>query len=201
MSLPHSSFTAGLVLAAGGSSRLGAPKQLLRYGSRTLLGHVLDTARACGFDQLLCVVGASADAVRTGVDFQGVELVENGSFGDGCASSIATAIQALDPRCELLVLLLGDQPGVRADTVAALLAGRGGAPLAACVYEDGRGHPLAFTRSIFGELAALHGDKGVWKLLDRRGGEVADVPIPGPVPRDVDTWDDYEAVVAEAPIA
>jgi molybdenum cofactor cytidylyltransferase len=96
----------------------------------------------------------------------------------------------------VLVLMLGDQPGVTAQTVAALLAGRGAAPLAACAYEDGRGHPLAFSRAVFGELAALHGDKGVWKLLDRRAAEVVDVPVPGTVPRDVDTWEDYEAVLA-----
>jgi molybdenum cofactor cytidylyltransferase len=198
MSQPHSLFTAGLVLAAGGSSRLGQPKQLLRYGSGTLLGHVLETARACRFDQLLCVVGGAAEAVRAEVDFEGVELVENRSFGEGCSSSIATALSAVDRRCELLVLMLGDQPGVVADNVAALLAGRGEAPVAACAYEDGRGHPLVFARSVFGELAALHGDKGVWKLLDRRAREVADVPVVGPVPRDVDTWKDYETVVAEA---
>ena len=67
----------------------------------------------------------------------------------------------------MLVLLLGDQPGVEPASVRALLAGRGDAPLAVCRYEDGRGHPFAFARVVFGELAALHGDKGVWKLLDR----------------------------------
>ncbi len=90
--------------------------------------------------------------------------------------------------------MLGDQPGVTTGTVSALLAGRGDAPLAACGYDDGRGHPLAFARSAFGELAQLHGDKGVWKLLDRRASEVVDVPVSGPIPRDVDTWEDYEAV-------
>ena len=97
--------------------------------------------------------------------------------------------------------MLGDQPGVRASTVAALLAGRGGAPLAACAYADGRGHPLAFGRSVFGELAALHGDKGVWKLLDRRASEVVDVPVDGPIPLDVDTWEDYQAVLLQAGLA
>jgi molybdenum cofactor cytidylyltransferase len=201
MSHARSRFTTGLVLAAGGSTRLGRPKQLLSYGSGTLLGHVLETARACPFDQLLCVIGGAAPSVRAEIDFQGVELIENASFGDGCSSSITTALGAVDSRCELLVLLLGDQPGVGSDTVAALLARRGDAPLAACAYEDGRGHPLAFARTIFGELAALHGDRGVWKLLDRRALEVAEVPVPGPVPRDVDTWEDYEAVLGEAPVA
>jgi molybdenum cofactor cytidylyltransferase len=82
--------------------------------------------------------------------------------------------------------------------VRALLAGRGQAPLAVCRYDDGRGHPFAFGRAVFGELAELHGDKGVWKLLDRHGDAVAEVAVPGPVPIDVDTPDDYAAVLAEA---
>jgi molybdenum cofactor cytidylyltransferase len=186
---------AGLVLAAGGSSRLGRPKQLLPYGDATLLDHTLGTARACRFDQLLCVLGGSAQEVRAAVDLTGVEVVVNVAFGTGCSSSIAAALSAVDPRIDVLVLLLGDQPGVRPQTVAALLAGRGDAPLAACRYETGRGHPLAFARSTFGDLAALHGDKGVWRLMDR--SEVVEVAVPGAVPRDVDTWDDYEAVLAE----
>ena len=95
----------------------------------------------------------------------------------------------------MLVLLLGDQPGVTPATVHALLDGRGDAPLAVCRYDDGRGHPFAFARGIFGELAQLHGDKGVWKLLDRHESGVAEVPIAGRVPLDVDTWEDYDAVV------
>jgi molybdenum cofactor cytidylyltransferase len=186
----------GLVLAAGGSSRLGAPKQLLRHGTGTLLDHVLATARDCHFDQLLCVLGGRSEAVRAAVHFDGVQVIENPQFGEGCSSSIAAALAAVDPSSEVLALLLGDQPGVRAGSVAELLAGRGDATLAACAYDDGRGHPLAFGRGMFGELAALHGDKGVWKLLDRHAAEVVDVRIPGPIPRDVDTWEDYEAVLA-----
>lgn len=189
---------AGLVLAAGGSTRLGWPKQLLPYRGATLLDHTLATARACRFDQLICALGGAADEVAARVDLDGVEVVVNRAFGDGCSSSIAAALAAVQERCELLVLLLGDQPGVTPATVAALLAGRGEAPLAACRYDDGRGHPLVFSRAVFGELAALHGDKGVWRLLDARAGEVADVPVAGPVPRDVDTWQDYDAVLVQA---
>ena len=90
--------------------------------------------------------------------------------------------------------MLGDQPGVTAETVATLLAGRDDAPIAACAYSDGRGHPLAFSRGLFGELRALHGDKAVWKLLDRHAAEAADVRVDGPVPRDIDTWDDYAQI-------
>jgi molybdenum cofactor cytidylyltransferase len=190
-----SGFVTGLVLAAGGSRRLGRPKQLLPYGEATLLGHVLATARACGFAQLVCAIGAGAAAIRDAVDLSGVDVVENRRFGEGCSSSIAAALHAVDDRAQALVLMLGDQPGVTAQAVGGLLAGRGDAALAACLYEDGRGHPLAFARSTFADLAALHGDKGVWKLMGRRASEVLDVPVGGRIPLDVDTWEDYRAVL------
>ena len=188
-------FVAGLVLGAGGSSRLGRPKQLLAYGDGTLLGHVVGVARSAGFDQMIVAIGGAADEVRAGVDLAGAEVVVNDAYGEGCSSSIAAALGAVDPRAGALVLMLGDQPGVDAATVATLLAGRGDAPLAVCRYDDGRGHPIAFGRDVFAELAGLHGDKGVWRLLDRRAEDVVEVAVPGPIPRDVDTQDDYRAVL------
>ncbi len=186
------------MLGAGGSKRLGRPKQLLPYGEGTLLGHVIGVARACPFDQVMVAIGGASQDVRANVDLAGAQLVVNDAYGAGCSSSIAAALGAVDPRCEVLVLMLGDQPGVSAATVSALLAGRGGAPLAVCAYDDGRGHPLAFGREVFGELANLHGDKGVWKLLDQRADDVIEVPVAGPIPLDVDTPEDYEAVLAQA---
>ena len=186
----------GLVLGAGGSERLGRPKQLLPYRGGTLLGHVAGVAGECGFAQTLVAIGGAADAVRAGVDLHGAQVVVNEAYGEGCSSSIAAALGAVREDCEVLVLLLGDQPGVTPGTVRALLAGRGDAPLAVCRYDDGRGHPIAFGRQLFADLASLHGDKGVWKLLDR--SEVVEVPLPGPIPLDVDTPEDYQAVLAAA---
>jgi molybdenum cofactor cytidylyltransferase len=187
-------FVAGLVLAAGGSSRLGQPKQLLPFGPATLLDHTLGTARRCGFGQLIVAIGGAARDVRARVDLSGTEVVVNDAFGAGCSSSIAAGVAALDRRADLLVLLLGDQPGVTPDTVAELLAGRGDAALSVCRYDDGLGHPFCFSRDLFETLGGLHGDKAVWKLVAARGDSVAKVPVAGPVPIDVDTWADYEAV-------
>jgi molybdenum cofactor cytidylyltransferase len=187
-------FVAGLVLAAGGSKRLGQPKQLLPFGTATLLDHTVATARGCAFDQLLVAIGGAADSVRDQVDLSGADVVVNDGYGEGCSSSIAAAMDALDPRARLLVLLLGDQPGVTSGTVSALLAGRGDADLAVCRYDDGLGHPFCFSRRLFETLRGLHGDKAVWKLVAAGGDDVAKVPVVGPVPIDVDTWADYEAV-------
>jgi molybdenum cofactor cytidylyltransferase len=187
-------FVAGLVLAAGGSKRLGRPKQLLPFGRATLLDHTLDTARKCRFRQLLVAIGGAADDVRARVDLSDADVVVNDGYRAGCSSSIAAAMAALDRRADLLVLLLGDQPGMTSDTVAALLAGRGDAALAVCRYDDGLGHPFCFSRDLFDTLRGLHGDKAVWKLVAAGGDAVAKVHVDGPVPIDVDTWADYEAV-------
>jgi molybdenum cofactor cytidylyltransferase len=191
-------FVTGLVLGAGGSERLGRPKQLLAYGEGTLLGHVVGVARAAPFDQLVVALGGAADDVRASIDLTGADVVVNDAYGTGCSSSIAAALRAVDPRCDVLVLMLGDQPGVTAATVNALLAGRGDAPLAVCRYDDGRGHPIAFARGTFRALADLHGDKGVWRLLDQRAVDVTEVAIDGPIPLDVDTEEDYAAILASA---
>ena len=191
-------FVTGLVLGAGGSQRLGRPKQLLPYRDGTLLGHVVDVARTCSFDQLVVALGGAAEEVREQVDLEGAAVVVNDAYGTGCSSSIAAALRSVDPRCDVLVLMLGDQPGVTAATVAALLAGRGDAPLAVCRYDDGRGHPIAFAHSTFSALADLHGDKGVWRLLDQRADEVIEVTVEGAIPLDVDTEEDYVAVLASA---
>src|SRR3954447_9972652 len=136
-------FVSGLVLGAGGSRRLGRPKQLLPFGDGTLLGHVVGVARECRFDQLVVALGGAADEVGAAVDLAGTDVVVNDAYGTGCSSSIAAALAVID--ADVLVLMLGDQPGVTAATVRALLAGRGDAPLAVCRYDDGRGHPIAFS--------------------------------------------------------
>jgi molybdenum cofactor cytidylyltransferase len=188
---------AGLVLAAGGSTRLGHPKQLLPFGDGVLLDAALAVARQSGFAQVVVALGGAEDEVRRAVDLGGVEVADNPDFAAGCSSSIAAAIPKLAETTDVLVLLLGDQPGVRPATVRALLRGRGDAPIAVCRYDDGIGHPFAFDRSVLPDLAAMHGDKAVWKLLDQRAAEVAEVRVAGTIPIDVDTEDDYRAVLDE----
>ena len=183
-----------VVLAAGGSRRLGRPTQLLDFRGATLLDASLATARAAEADQVVVALGGAADEVAERVDLTGVDVVLNPDFGDGCATSIRSALTRVREDATGVVLLLGDQPGVTAETVRALVTGAAGHAVGVCAYDDAPGHPLWFDRSMFATLSGLHGDKAVWKIVEA-DEDVVHVPIAGPVPRDVDTWADYQALL------
>jgi molybdenum cofactor cytidylyltransferase len=187
-------FTTGLVLAAGRSSRLGQPKQLLEYRGRTLLDNTLDVARSCGFDQLIVALGGAATEVRDHVDLSGCVVVDNVHYTTGCSSSIVVSLDVVDERADGLVLMLGDQPDVDHSSVNSLVetARVQHVPIAVCNYDDGRGHPFWFSRSTFDALRELRGDKAIWKMIESGHWPVVDISVDGPVPLDVDTWDDYD---------
>lgn len=185
----------GVVLAAGGSSRLGTPKQLLPYGDTSLLGASVDAARACGFDQLIVTLGGAAHAVRQAVQLEGIDVVTVDDFGSGCSSSLRAALTLVSAEATGIVLMLGDQPGVPPATAERLVT-TSSAPIVVCRYDDGIGHPFWLSRSTFSGLSRLHGDKGVWKLIESGRFTVHELPVEGSVPHDVDTWDDYRRLLA-----
>jgi molybdenum cofactor cytidylyltransferase len=185
----------GVVLAAGSSRRLGTPKQLLPYRDTTLLGATLRAARAAGFDQLIVTLGGAAQAVRGAVPLDGADVVAVGDAATGCSASLRAALERVDPRAAGIVLILGDQPGVEPLTLRRVAAEGAHAAIVVCRYDDGVGHPFWLGRSVFGELLRLHGDKGVWKLVESRRRPVRELAVDGPIPLDVDTWDDYRRLV------
>jgi molybdenum cofactor cytidylyltransferase len=189
----------GVVLAAGSSRRLGTPKQVLPYRESTILGATLDVARAAGFDQIIVTLGGAAQAVRDVVPLHGADVVAVDDFGTGCSASLRVALQRVDPRAAGIVLMLGDQPRVAPATVQRIVAAAPSADVMVCHYADGIGHPFWFSRNVFGELSQLHGDKGVWKLVQSGRHPVHEIAVEGSVPLDVDTWDDYQRLLESVP--
>lgn len=189
----------GVVLAAGGSRRLGTPKQVLPYRNTTVLGATIDVARSVGFDQLIVTLGGAAQAVRDAVPLEGTDVVAVEDFGTGCSASLRVALTRVHPQAAGIVLMLGDQPCVESETLRRMIgAGPAGAVMV-CRYSDGIGHPFWFSRGVFEELSQLHGDKGVWKLIQAGRHPVRELVVSGPVPLDVDTWDDYRRLLGSAP--
>lgn len=185
----------GIVLGAGSSSRLGRPKQTLPLGDTTVLGWVMRDAEASSLERVVLVVGGAAEEVTAGLKLCRAVVAHNDAYGTGCASSLLAGLDAAGS-CESIMLLLGDMPGVDATVIETVRAGfeREHPWGAVTCYEDGLGHPFAFAASAFPALRALHGDKAVWKLLERQPHRVAKLVVDRSRPRDIDTWDDYREV-------
>jgi molybdenum cofactor cytidylyltransferase len=187
----------GIVLGAGASRRLGRPKQTLPLGDTTLLGWVLRQAEASRLDDVVLVLGGAATAAREGLAPGRARVVLNDAYGEGCASSLLAGLDAAGD-ADAAMLVLGDMPGVGPAAIDAVRdAWEAARPWAAIADWRGTpGHPMAFGAAAFPDLRALHGDKAVWRLRDAHPERFLPVPLDAPIPRDVDTWDDYAAVRA-----
>jgi molybdenum cofactor cytidylyltransferase len=188
----------GVVLGAGRSSRFGSPKQLLPFGDTTMLGQVVRNANASDLDRVVVVLGRVSEELRGSVDFGRAAVVENTAYGTGCASSLLAGMDAAGEDCEAIVLLMGDQPGVRAGFIDSVTYEWRSLRAWACVtsYEGKLGHPFVFATEAFEDLRGLHGDKAVWKLIEAYPERVRRVEIAAPLPPDVDTPEDYELALA-----
>jgi molybdenum cofactor cytidylyltransferase len=191
---------AGVVLAAGASRRLGRPKLLLRLGDRTLLRGSVDPLLDAGLDPVVVVLGSQADEVRRGAglgDDPRLRVVTNPEWAEGMASSLRRGLQEC-AGAGAVVLALGDQTGLCADRVEALVeAWRSGARLVLPVHAGRAGHPVLFSRGLWPELQQLAGDVGAREVVLRHREEatlVESEPL-----RDIDTEADYQALLQGLP--
>jgi molybdenum cofactor cytidylyltransferase len=191
---------AGIVLAAGRSSRLGRPKQLLPVHGEPLIRHTLRHVLASSLDQVILVVGHEADEVCTAVAGLHAECVVNPDAAAGQSTSVRAGLAALSPDVEAAVFILGDQPGVDPKVIDALIGAwrESGSAVVAPRYEDRLGNPVLFDRRVFPELALLGGDAGARPIVRayQDSGTLHLVPVNGAAPPDVDTEADYAALIA-----
>jgi CTP:molybdopterin cytidylyltransferase MocA len=165
---------AGVILAAGGSSRLGKPKQLLSYQGRPLIVHAVETVRAAGIDEIFVVTGSDASLVRESLATLDVHIVENDTWQDGISTSIRKGIGVIGEGVDGALLVLCDQPRIPSSHLEKLVqrfAANPETPVASG-YSGTAGVPVIFPRRLFGSLLELSGAAGAKGILQREKTEV-----------------------------
>jgi molybdenum cofactor cytidylyltransferase len=185
---------AGLILAAGPSTRLGRPKQVVRYRESTLIEHVVNQAlEFCGAG-LVVVTGAHHEQVVTVLDGLPVETVYNRDWQEGMGSSVCAGAMRIDPACQAIMLMLCDQPTISRADFSSLVNAWTSRPerIAAAEYAGTCGAPAIFPRIFLENLMCLRGDEGA-KGIIKSAQCISTVKIPS-AEFDVDTPDDLNAL-------
>jgi molybdenum cofactor cytidylyltransferase len=189
----------GIVLAAGTSSRLGRPKQLLELRGKPVVQHVIEAALTAGLDEVVVVVGHASNEVAAAVPMDDrVRVVTNPDYPEGQSTSLRAGLRAAGPRTLAAVVLLGDQPGVRADAIVALVDGwhSGSGPVVQASYGGRPTHPILLDRSVWHQVAEGAGDEGARSVLAEHPGWRSTVEVGGDPPEDIDTEEDYRRLLA-----
>ena len=185
----------GVVLAAGGGTRFGGPKQLAELGDRPLLEHaLLALSQVPAIGRFVVVLGAYADQIRARVELHGAEPVVCESWADGQAASLSAGLAALDG-ADAAVVTLGDQPGITPGAIEAVLAHFDGTRPVRAIYDGRPGHPVILTRELMRRAMEVRGDTGARDLLEQadvRRVEVSHLCRP----EDVDTPGDLDLLRA-----
>ena len=192
--------TAIVILAAGKSSRLGQPKQLLPFKGKSLLQHMIHTAGAVSKD-VIVITGANAFSIESDIKKSGARTVFNKDWEEGMASSIRCGVMEIRthlPELQAAIFMVCDQPFVTQQLLEDLIREQelSGKSIVASAYSDIAGTPVLFTENIFPELLELEGDTGARRIIAKIKERIATVSFPlGNV--DMDTPEDYKKLLLQ----
>jgi len=184
-----------LVLAAGASTRLGQPKQLVQIGGRPALHIALSNAVAVAGNAVTVVIGANASDLTYLLAHSPASSIVNRQWDEGIASSLRCGLSVLPASADGVMIVLGDQVCVTSDDLKRLLAAwqKQDNDIAAATYDRHVGVPAIFPRWCFSELAQLRGDEGARKILQRNPDRLVRVPMSN-AGFDLDTPEDLAAL-------
>jgi molybdenum cofactor cytidylyltransferase len=192
----ENSAIAAVILAAGASTRMGTPKQLLQFQGQSLLRSMIEKAIAAHCSPILVVLGAYIEQIQSEVGVLPARVVENREWQSGMGSSIRVGVQALlddDPAVQAAILLLCDQPFVSSQLILKLksFSCPTHQPIVASTYQNTIGVPALFPSRLFSELVDLHPLDGAKTVIQRHINSVIPVDFPqGAI--DLDTPKDYQ---------
>lgn len=182
-----------IILAAGASSRMGSPKQLLEWRNRPLLEHAVANACAVLNERVIVVLGAHAESIQTTIDLGGVSPIVNSDWQEGMASSIRAGVQALPESAGAVLILLCDQPLINAAHMQNLLNNWQNAPTRIVVsqYHHSVGVAALFPADFFEHLMSLRDDRGAKPVLMRFENSLLKIPLPE-AELDIDSAGDFD---------
>ncbi|HSN08315.1 MAG TPA: nucleotidyltransferase family protein [Hanamia sp.] len=187
-----------IILAAGASSRMQKPKQLLPYHDESLLAHTIEEAQK-SLMPVMVVLGANAQQIKAEIKEVEVEIVFNEEWKSGISSSIKAGLKKALARFKEMqncILAVCDQPYISSNLFRELVDQKkeSGKKIVACSYADTLGTPCLFDKKYFKELLKLEGDHGAKSILQKYQNDVASVDFEnGKI--DVDTQKDYEELL------
>jgi len=198
---------AGVVLAAGASTRMGRIKQLLPIGDETLIERVLSQILKAELDSVVLVLGYGVQEILAVIPSLVIQprlrIIENREYREGISSSIVAGIQAVESTCDHAMIFLADMPCIRSELIDLLIRRHldSGMPISAVQAEGRAAHPVIFSRQVFPELKRLEGDVGARSLFRKYSGSVCLIePEWDYDSLDIDTPEDYAAFQKNEPL-
>jgi molybdenum cofactor cytidylyltransferase len=186
---------AGIVLAAGGSSRFGEPKQLLDWFGEPLVRFIAEKVKSAGCSPVVVITGADHDTVSRALDGIRAQVVCNTGWQAGQSTSVQAAIRSLEEDIGAAIFTLVDQPLIPMDLILALREkhARNPAPIIVPVVDGKPGNPVLFDKQLFAELENLTGDVGGRALFNKY--PPSSIPWDDPASQsDIDTPEDYQRI-------
>jgi molybdenum cofactor cytidylyltransferase len=189
------SGVAAVVLAAGMSRRMGTPKQLLRLAGETILARTLRNVRASEVSEIVLVLGHAAYSVEKEISSEGMKVVRNQDYQQGMGSSLRAGLAAVDDGMSAALIVLGDQPFVRAETFNQLIAchQESNPQITIPIYKGFRGNPVLLDRSVFAELQGLTGDIGCRAIFGNHTENIRKLAVDDiGILLDIDSQEEYQ---------
>jgi len=183
-----------IILAAGGSVRMGTGKMLLPYRGVTIIEKVIENVLAAGISAAVVVTGWRKDDIINVVRKFPVEQCYNGNWKEGMLSSVQCGIRSVPDECDMVMVFLGDQPMIASSTIETLIrtCEKSDKNIIIPVFDKKRGHPILIHKKYFNEIGKLLPDEGLRMLARKFSDDVLEVEIDNPsILRDLDTPDDY----------
>jgi molybdenum cofactor cytidylyltransferase len=193
------SKTGIIILAAGSSSRMGEPKQLMIYKNKTFLQHIIGEAKNAGLEPVICVTGYQSEVITKSITGMGASIVFNALWPEGMGTGISAGIkQVLLSDVDAVILAVSDQPYVSSDLFGTMVKWKdqSGKGIVACTYAGTLGTPVLFSKDYFSRLQSLNGNQGAKNIVKINLPDVCPVEFEkGNI--DIDTKADYENLISE----